>query len=59
MVDINISNYHDPISTPTEASKGGVLLYVNNKIPNFKPRNDLNIYSPKVLESAFIEIINP
>ena len=59
IVDISILNYHEPISVPTEAAKGGVLLYVNKKIPNFKPRNDLNIYSKKILESAFIEIINP
>ena len=59
IVDINIHNYHDPISMPSEANKGGVLLYVNKKNPNFKPRPDLNIYSPKMLESSFIEIINP
>ena len=39
-VDINIDNYHSPIST-------------------FKPRPDLKIYEPKVLESNFIEVINP
>ena len=59
IIDINILNYHNPISIPSEASKGGVLLYVNKKIPNFKPRPDLNSYTPKLLESAFIEIINP
>ena len=53
--DIKISNYHEPVSTPSEANKGGVLLYVNKNI-NFIPRPDLNIYSPKLLESAFIEI---
>ena len=58
IVDITINNYHDPISTPSEANKGGILLYVNKKL-NFKPRPDLKIYEPKVLESAFIEIINP
>ena len=57
-VDISIENYHFPESIPTEASKGGVLLYVNKK-HNAKPRNDLNIYEPKLLESKFIEIINP
>ena len=59
LTDVNIDNYHKPISTPSEASKGGVLLYVNKKIPNFKPRPDLNAYAPKMIESAFIEIINP
>jgi len=57
-VDIKIQNYHNPISIPTEANKGGVLLYVNKRHQNFKPRNDLNVYAPKKLESAFIEIIN-
>ncbi len=59
LVDICIDNYHNPISIPSEASKGGVLLYVNKKIPNFKPRPDLNAYAPKMIESAFIEIIHP
>ena len=56
--DITIDNYHYPISTPTDADKGGVLLYVNKK-HNFKPRSDLKNFEFKVLESAFIEIINP
>ena len=58
LVDISIDNYHQPVSTPSEANKGGVLLYVNKKL-NFKPRPDLKIYSPRQLESAFVEIINP
>ena len=57
-VNINLSGFQNPISTPTEASKGGVLLYIANGI-NFKPRNDLKIYKSKELESAFVEIINP
>ena len=57
-MDISIDNFHAPISTPSEASKGGVLLYVNKKL-NFKPRPDLHIYESKTLESAFVEIINP
>ena len=56
-VSINIDGYQTPISTPTESTKGGVLVYVKNNI-NFKPRPDLNIYKSKELESAFIEIIN-
>ena len=55
--DISIPNYQAPISTPTEGTKGGVLIYVKAGI-NFKPRNDLKIYKSKELESAFIEIIN-
>ena len=57
-VDISIDNYHQPLSCPSEANKGGVLLYVNKKIQNFKPRPDLCIYEPKLIESSFIEIIN-
>ena len=57
-VDINIENYHSPESAPSEANKGGVLIYVN-KIHNYKPRTDLNIYESKLLESFFVEIINP
>ena len=56
-VDINIAGYQAPISKPTEATKGGVLIYVREGI-NFKPRNDLALYKPKELESVFIEIIN-
>ena len=43
---------------PTEASKGGVLIYVKNGL-SFLPRNDLNMSKPKELESTFIEIIDP
>ena len=57
VIDITLDNYHDPISTPSEATKGGVLIYVSKDL-NFRPRNDLNIYSPKEIESSFIEIIN-
>jgi hypothetical protein len=56
-IDINLDGYKPPISVPTESSKGGVLIYVKNGI-NFKPRNDLNVYKKKELESLFIEIIN-
>ena len=56
-VSIEIDNYHCPSSTPTEAHKGGVLIYVNKKY-NFKPRSDLNIYCSKYLESVFIEVID-
>ena len=57
-VNILIKGYQNPISTPTESSKGGILIYVASNL-NFKPRNDLNIYKSKELESVFIEIINP
>ena len=56
-VDISIDGYQTPTSTPTEATKGGVLIYVKSGL-NVKPRNDLQIYKSMGLESIFIEIIN-
>ena len=55
--DITLDAYHYPLSIPTEATKGCVLLYVHKK-QNYKPRPDLIIYNPKQLESCSIEIIN-
>ena len=55
--DISLDNYQTPIGTPTEATKGGVLIYVKNGI-NFEPRDDLTIYKKKELESYFIEVID-
>ena len=57
--DISLQGYKC-YHTPTEASKGGTVLYVNNKL-NSKPRNDLEdlIYKSKELESSFLEVINP
>ena len=55
--DINLPNYHIPESTPTEASKGGTLLYISDTL-NYKPRKDLELYEAKKLESTFVEIIN-
>ena len=57
ILDITIEGYQTPLGIPTESTKGGVLLYVSNEL-NFKPRNDLNIYQSKGLESLFIEVIN-
>ena len=42
---------------PTEATKGGVLIYVKSGL-KFKPRDDLKMYKSKELESIFIEVIN-
>ena len=55
-IDISIDGYQVPIGTPTEGEKGGVLIYARNGI-NYIPRNDLNIYSSKELESQFIEVV--
>ena len=57
IVDISIDGYQAPISVPTEATKGGVLIYVKIGM-KYKPRNDLKMYKSKELESTFIEIIN-
>ena len=56
-MDISIEGYQAPISVPTEATKGGVLIYVKTGM-KYKPRDDLKIYKSKELESTFIEIIN-
>ena len=56
-IDIKIPNYQNPIGTPTEAAKGGVLLYVKEGI-SVEPRDDLTIYKEKELESYFIEVVN-
>ena len=58
IVAISLDGYQYPVGTNSEACKGGVLLYIRDNL-NFKPRDDLNMYSPKRLESVFVEIINP
>ena len=55
-ININIPNYQIE-HTPTEATKGGTLLYISNDL-NYKPRKDLAIYESTSLESTFIEVIN-
>ena len=55
--DISIAGYQTPVGTPTEAKKGGVLMYIKEGI-NYKPRTDLNMYKPKELESYFVEVVN-
>ena len=57
LVDISIQGYQTPISTPTEATKGGVLIYAKSGL-NIKPRDDLKIYKSMELESIFLEIVN-
>ena len=58
-IDIEIPNY-DIHSTPTESSKGGTLIYISNKhSDNCIPRTDLQIYKSRLLESTFIEILEP
>ena len=57
--DIKISGYKE-YSTPTEANKGGAIIYVSQKY-NSKPRKDLDkiMTKSRVLESAFAEIVVP
>ena len=57
--DINIKGYI-PYSTPSLASKGGVMLYISDKHDS-KPRKDLEriVSKDHVLESAFAEIVVP
>ena len=59
VLDYSISGYSH-FSTPTESTAGGVILYISNTLA-FKPRLDLSstLYSSKLLESVFVEIINP
>ena len=45
--------------TTTEASAGGALLYINNRLLSYKPRSDVKLYARGKLESVFIEIICP
>ena len=54
-LDIPIYTFED---TPIESSAGGTLIYISNNI-SYVLRNDFQIYSPKELESIFIEIIIP
>ena len=42
--------------TPTTASKGGTLIYTDNKL-RYKTRNDLKLYKEREMESTFPEII--
>ena len=54
--DIRIPGYKE-YSTPTEANKGGAIIYILEK-HNSKPRKDLDkiMNKSRVLESAFAEI---
>ena len=56
--DLNITGYKH-FSTPTEADKGGAMLYIAEKY-NCIPRIKLDnlIYKPYVLESIFTEMIS-
>ena len=55
VLDFSITGYSH-ISTPTDCTAGGVILYISNTLA-FKPRPDLS--SSKLLESVFVKIVNP
>ena len=44
--------------TPTTASKGETLIYIDNKL-RYKTQNDLKLYKEREIESTFLEIIEP
>ena len=50
-ININIPNYQY-VHTPTEASKGGTLIYISDNLV-YKPRKDLEIYQSKEIETTF------
>ena len=56
-INIDLNGYATE-HTPTEASCGGALLYIDSSL-NYIVRNDLKLYKTRELESVFIEIINP
>ena len=56
-IPISIKGYNFE-HTPTESSCGGALLYISEKL-HYKPRDDLLIYKPSLLESVFVEILSP
>ena len=44
--------------TPTASSKGGTLIYIDNKL-RYKTQNGLKLYKEREKESTFLEIIEP
>ena len=52
-----LDGYHTPVSTPTESTKGGALIYVKQPLV-YNRREDLEkiMYKSKELESVFVEI---
>ena len=52
--NIRMEGYHDPFSTPSLSSKGGVAMYVNSDFKTHE-RTDLKAQTPDY-ESVWIEI---
>jgi hypothetical protein len=57
ITDITLQGYNIE-HCPTESKKGGALLYLHCNL-NYIVRGDLLIYASKLLESVFVEVINP
>jgi hypothetical protein len=57
ITDITINGFNTE-HCPTESKKGGALLYLNPNL-NYVVRGDLTVYASKLLESVFVEVINP
>ena len=55
-ININFEDYQDPVSMPTKATKGGVLIYMKNGI-NFIPRNDSEIEKVKNSNLALLKYL--
>ena len=58
-LDFSMPGY-SKVSTPTESTAGGVMLYISNCFA-FKPRHDLDacLYLPRLHASVFVEIVLP
>ena len=56
LTNITLPNYNIE-HCPTNGPNGGTVLYIKEDI--YKKRNDLKILKNKMLETIFIEIINP
>ena len=55
-LNVNLHGYKQPFSLGSETARGGVAIYVNDKL-KVKERNDIN-ESNKNYEAIWIEIIN-
>ena len=44
------------VYTPTESSKGGMLLYINKNL-RYRSKSDLTLYKSKEIGSCFNEIL--
>ena len=57
--NIDLHGYKPPFSTPTDADKGGAILYIKNHfVTNRRTDLEIFLYKSKELESVFVEICN-